>query len=369
MPGVQVGELDTRDAFVAAATGVPVVIGAATPSDPATGASSVISSSSEFDAVYDDPSPAMDAAITGFFAAGGDLAVVVASPADDAASLNSALSSLSNVAGWDLLVVPALAQLGGAEWSSLATSMARTAADRRAVALLDPPVDAVAAAATDEGAALAAAAAQLRQTPFAAAAVLYSSALADTKGAPSPTAASGAGVLAAGDRTTGVWSTPGGTAHPIPGLTPALLVDNPLSSTLAAAGLTVVRTVHGYGTVLMGDQDVSYGDDGRELSLVRTLDMIERSIEAGLQPYVFAANDAQTWSQVVAATSAFLQSLWAQGALVGATPPEAYTVTAGMGTTMTPQDVLDGYMVIAVTLQLGDPARPIDLSFTQTMGG
>ena len=35
---------------------------------------------------------------------------------------------------------------------------------------------------------------------------------------------------------------------------------------------------------------------------------------------------------------------------------------------MTAQDLLDGYMIVAVSVQLGDPVRLIELSLTQTMG-
>lgn len=366
-PGVYVEETDANDAIVGAPTGVPVLIGVATPTSGVRGGGTLIASTSEFDAAFDDPSPAMDAAVSSFFAAGGDQAMVVPVAAEDPATLSQALMIAADVDGWDLLVVPALAGFGGADWMSLATDMARTAAEQRAVALLDPPTDAVAAAATDAGAQLVATAAQLRETSWPAAAVLYSSPLLTSDGSTSSAAAAGAGVLAAGDRDAGPWSTPGGAAHPIPGLTPTLVLDNPLSTTLAPAGITLVRTLPGYGTVLMGDRTVSDGEDERELSMVRTLDMIERSIQAGLEPYVFAPNDATTWSQVTAAVGAYLESLWAQGGLVGAEPSDAYTVSAGVGSTMTAQDLLDGYMIVAVSVQLGDPARLIELSLTQTM--
>ena len=38
-----------------------------------------------------------------------------------------------------------------------------------------------------------------------------------------------------------------------------------------------------------------------------------------------------------------------------------------LDTTMTAQDILDGYMVVGVTLMLGDPAQPVELMFRQEM--
>jgi phage tail sheath protein FI len=41
----------------------------------------------------------------------------------------------------------------------------------------------------------------------------------------------------------------------------------------------------------------------------------------------------------------------------------------GLGSTMTAQDVLDGYMIVQVTLQMIRPAEFIELTFKQKMEG
>jgi uncharacterized protein len=43
-------------------------------------------------------------------------------------------------------------------------------------------------------------------------------------------------------------------------------------------------------------------------------------------------------------------------------------VACGLGSTMTAQNVLDGYMIVAVSMQMIRPAEFIELKFTQTMG-
>lgn len=50
--------------------------------------------------------------------------------------------------------------------------------------------------------------------------------------------------------------------------------------------------------------------------------------------------------------SNFLQGLWSQGGLMGAKASDAFTVQCGLGSTMTAMDVLEGYIIVQVTLQM-----------------
>ena len=81
-----------------------------------------------------------------------------------------------------------------------------------------------------------------------------------------------------------------------------------------------------------------------------------------------AANDRKTWMSVVAIVSDFLQNLWGRGGLIGATSQEACSVSCGLGTTMSAHDVLEGYMVVRVLVQLIHPGEFIELTFKQKMG-
>ena len=62
-----------------------------------------------------------------------------------------------------------------------------------------------------------------------------------------------------------------------------------------------------------------------------------------------------------------LENLWARGGLMGATPREAFSVNCGLGTTMSAQEVLEGYMVVQVLVQMIHPAEFIELTFKQKM--
>jgi hypothetical protein len=63
----------------------------------------------------------------------------------------------------------------------------------------------------------------------------------------------------------------------------------------------------------------------------------------------------------------FLTNMWQQGGLAGATPDEAFAVAIGLGETMTPVDVMNGKMRIAINLALTHPAEFIVLTFEQQM--
>ena len=55
------------------------------------------------------------------------------------------------------------------------------------------------------------------------------------------------------------------------------------------------------------------------------------------------------------------------GALVGAKPKEAYTVDVGLGSTMTGEDILQGFMYVTVRVALVRPAEFIVITFQQKM--
>jgi hypothetical protein len=133
--------------------------------------------------------------------------------------------------------------------------------------------------------------------------------------------------------------------------------------------IDIIRAQPGRGNVVWGARTLDgNSQDYRYIQVRRTLIYIEQTIKLALQSYVFAANDALTWTNVTSSISAFLTGLWQQGGLMGAKSSDAFTVNCGLGSTMTAQDVLNGYMVVAVTLQMIHPAEFIELTFTQTMG-
>jgi len=110
-------------------------------------------------------------------------------------------------------------------------------------------------------------------------------------------------------------------------------------------------------------------NDWRYIQVRRTFIHIEQSIKQALDKFVFASNDSQTWTTVTSMITNFLQTLWSQGGLMGSMPSESFKVRCGLGSTMTAQDVLNGYMIVQITLQMIRPAEFIELTLKQKMQG
>lgn len=134
--------------------------------------------------------------------------------------------------------------------------------------------------------------------------------------------------------------------------------------------IDILRPMINRGTVVWGARTLDGNSlDYRYIQVRRTLVYIEQSIKLALQQFVFAANDGGTWAVVTATISNFLTQLWQAGGLMGDKASEAFTVKCGVPTTMSGLDVLNGYMIVNVTVQMIHPAEFIELTFTQTMQG
>lgn len=108
-------------------------------------------------------------------------------------------------------------------------------------------------------------------------------------------------------------------------------------------------------------------EDWRYINVRRTLIMIEQSVKTAVKAYVFEPNDANTWVTVKSMIENFLTRCRQQGILAGARPELAFSVDIGLGSTMTAQDIPDGYMRITVKVAVSHPAEFIVISFEQEM--
>ena len=82
---------------------------------------------------------------------------------------------------------------------------------------------------------------------------------------------------------------------------------------------------------------------------------------------VFEPNDEITWARVRRSLSDFLTSVWRSGALVGATPDEAFFVRCD-ATTMTQDDIDNGRLICLVGMAPAKPAEFVIFRFSQTTG-
>lgn len=181
-----------------------------------------------------------------------------------------------------------------------------------------------------------------------------------------------AGVWNKSDVQSGVWNAPANIAlasvvSPLYNMSDA--EQGGFNVPTNGQAIDIIRAQPGRGNVVWGARTLDgNSQDYRYIQVRRTLIYVEQTIKLALQSYVFAANDALTWTNVTSSISAFLTGLWQQGGLMGAKSTDAFTVNCGLGSTMTAQDVLNGYMIVAITLQMIHPAEFIELTFTQTMG-
>jgi hypothetical protein len=82
---------------------------------------------------------------------------------------------------------------------------------------------------------------------------------------------------------------------------------------------------------------------------------------------VFEPNTARTWLKLKTSIDNFLTDVWKNGTLAGATPSQAFEVSVGLGSTMTPNDILEGIMRVSIKVAITRPAEFIEITFEQKM--
>ncbi len=182
-----------------------------------------------------------------------------------------------------------------------------------------------------------------------------------------------AGIFARNDAARGVWEAPANLS--VNGvLKPSLALSEDemeqLVMPLSGKSVNPIRDIPKQGILVWGARTLDgNSNDYRYVQVRRTIIYIEQSLKQALNQFVFAPNNGQTWVTVTTMISNFLNTLWSQGGLMGDKASDAYSVQCGLGSTMTGQDILNGYMIVSVTLQMIRPAEFIELTFTQKMQG
>jgi hypothetical protein len=182
-----------------------------------------------------------------------------------------------------------------------------------------------------------------------------------------------AGIYSLVDSTVGVFKAPANVSvSSVTGPTVNISSEEQedLNLPLSGKAVNAIRPFVGKGTLVWGARTLDgNSQDWRYVNVRRTMIMLEQSVKFACEPFVFRPNDANTWLAVKSMISAFLRSQWQAGALVGATEDQAYQVEIGLGVTMTPNDILDGYMKVIVKVAISRPAEFIVITFQQKMPG
>jgi len=132
--------------------------------------------------------------------------------------------------------------------------------------------------------------------------------------------------------------------------------------------INVIRSFAGKGTLVWGARTLAGNDnEWRYISVRRLFITIEESVKKSTLFAVFEANDTSTWLKVKGMIDSYLYSLWERGALRGTKAEEAYFVNVGLNKTMTPDDILNGRLIVEIGIAAVRPAEFIILRFSHKM--
>jgi uncharacterized protein len=135
------------------------------------------------------------------------------------------------------------------------------------------------------------------------------------------------GVWSRTDETRGVYKAP---ANEVPRGVIGLAYETNFreQELLNPIGINCIRSFPNRGIRIWGARTLVEPDktEWRYISVRRLISYIEKSLELGTQWVVFEPNDEDLWSRVRRVVSNFLERIWREGALFGATPQQAFYV-------------------------------------------
>jgi phage tail sheath protein FI len=177
-----------------------------------------------------------------------------------------------------------------------------------------------------------------------------------------------AGIYARTDAVRGVHKAPAN--EPVRGaLNVTYRVTSQEQGVLNPSGVNCIRWFPREGVLVWGARTVADGSsEWRYLNVRRLFNMIEESIVQSTRWVVFEPNDMALWKSIRRDVGAFLTLVWRDGALMGATPEEAFFVKCDAETN--PPEVIDaGQVVIVIGIAPVKPAEFIVFRIGQHAGG
>ncbi len=177
-----------------------------------------------------------------------------------------------------------------------------------------------------------------------------------------------AGIWARTDSTRGVHKAP---ANEIVrgALNVTYRVTHEEQGDLNSHGVNCIRFFPQTGITVWGARTVAEASsEWRYLNVRRLFIMIEQSIVNSTNYVVFEPNDRSLHKQIRRDISAFLRTVWRDGALVGASPEEAFFVKCDDETN--PQEIVDqGIVITLIGLAPVKPAEFVVFRIGQQAGG
>ena len=187
-----------------------------------------------------------------------------------------------------------------------------------------------------------------------------------------PPSAAVAGVYATVDRTRGVHKAPANVSLAYVS-SPTVVLDDAAQEGLnvdsvGGKSINAIRSFSGRGTLVWGARTLAGNDnEWRYVPVRRLFNTVEESVKKSTAWAVFEPNDANLWVKVQGMIDNYLTQKWQEGALAGAVPSDAFYTAVGLGRTMTPQDVLEGRLIVEIGLAAVRPAEFIILRFSHVL--
>lgn len=129
-------------------------------------------------------------------------------------------------------------------------------------------------------------------------------------------------------------------------------------------GVNLIRSFPGQGIRVWGARTASSNGLWKYVNVRRLFIFLEESIKNGTSWVVFEPNDEQLWARVQRTIDAFLTRVWRDGALMGASPAEAFYINIGRST-MTQDDIDNGRLICVIGVAPVKPAEFVIFRFTQ----
>jgi phage tail sheath protein FI len=177
-----------------------------------------------------------------------------------------------------------------------------------------------------------------------------------------------AGIYAAVDRDRGVWKAPANVGVNLVASLGVTINDEEQGGlnvdAVSGKSINAIRKFDGRGTLVWGARTLDgNSNEWRYVNVRRLFINVEESCKKASEFVVFEPNDKNTWLRVKGMINNFLYNIWRDGALAGAKPEDAFFVKVGLGETMSPQDILEGRLIVLVAMAAVRPAEFIVLQF------
>ncbi len=136
---------------------------------------------------------------------------------------------------------------------------------------------------------------------------------------------------------------------------------------LNVAGVNCIRSFTGRGIRVWGARTISSDASWKYVNVRRLFLYLEESIDEATQWVVFEPNSEKLWARVKQTITNFLMQVWKDGALMGASPEEAFFVKCDRNT-MTQNDLDNGRLIVEIGVAPVKPAEFVIFKIAQWTG-